>query len=309
MKVTITKNKMYIPELNFSSTCCNFSSSKEWCIACSAFDFEFQSGMGGCRERGHGLYVLYNIVQEKIILRGQLERPWHGHVADNGFFSIEDRCFGQGLKGIFYVISPTGKTIIKKELEANIHNSMISENGKYAVCQTAHNPESEDGNLLTAFNVNIGEEIFSITPVTGWADKYIFDEAMSKFGVVHYGIGTYYYNSLGIFLDKESYEQEKLICEKYEIVIVSAEDILNSPNFNSESALTVIKAIDHALSILSENEYHYESWACLAFKIKGLAYEFLENKTKALQYFDKAISLNPKVGLKRKAEKLRKELS
>lgn len=306
-KATFLRNRFVdIPSLNFYG---QFSSSPsgEWCICWCDSDCEFRSGQGGFREQGHGFYVLYNKIQSKIILTGKLERPNQATVANNGTFCIEDWHFGEGLKSTVYVIAANGQTIIQKAFKANMFNSAISENGSYAICQTCNNPDYNDGNLLTAFALNEKKELFSKKPVTGWADQYIFLEDIPKFGAVNRDIGTYYYDVNGNFLDQDRYEQEQLTCNSYTVVILKAEEILKSPGFNTASAYKIIEAIKHAFTILPK-ENHYNSWAALAFKIQGLAYEFLGDKQEALSAFDAALQLNPKIGVKRRADQLRKEL-
>ena len=308
-KVTFLRDRFVnIPHLNFYGQYSS-SPSGEWVICWSDTDIEFKSGRGGCRENGHGLYILYNKFQEKIILSGLLERPQQAKVIDTGSFCIEDWRFGGQLKSTVYAISSTGEILINKTFDGNLFNSDISPNGQYLVCQTANNQNSRDGNLLTLFDIFKSEVLFSRTPITGWANQYIFMENTPRLGVVHKDIGTYYYDMNGNFLDQDRYNEEQLTCNKYEVVIFRAQDLLKSTDLNKESAYKIITAIKHALEILPKNEHHYSSWAALAFKIQGEAYEFVDNKAQALYSFEKALGLNPKIGVKRKAEKIKKELA
>lgn len=307
-KVTLLRDRYAdIPDLRFYGQF-SASPSGEWYICWADCDLEFHSGLGGCRDSGHGLYVLYNKFQDRIVLVNKLERPQRAKVIDTGVFSIEDWCFGDQRKSKIYVISPTGENLINKTFNGNMFNSDISASGNYLACQTAHNQNSSDGNLLTIFDIFEKKELFSKNPVTGWADEYVFVEDAPKFGVLHKDIGTYYYDINGNFLDEERYDEEQLSCNKYEIVILKAQDVLKSSDLDIKSAQKVINAIKHALDILPKGEHHYVSWAALAFKIQGVAYEFLGNKVESLYSFEKALELNPKIGVKKKIDKLRKIL-
>lgn len=279
------------------------SHSGEWAICWS--DSDEPNHRGGHRESGHGRYVLYNVTQDKIALQGKLERPNSGSVADNGNFAIEDWHFGSELSGTFYVISSAGRELIKKKFEANLYNSAISDTGHFAVCQTANSPVGEDGNRLTAFDVEKAVELFSIHPPTGWADRYKFIEDIPKVGVVINKIGTFYYDMLGNFIDSEKFDAARLRCDRYDVVLLAAEEIVKAPELNDQLASAALEATIRALSLGAEKD---QSWKAVALKIQGLAHEFLRNNEAAIAAFDEALRINPKIGVKRKADSLRKKL-
>lgn len=279
------------------------SPSGEWVICWS--DSDEDEHRGGHRNSGKGRYVLYNLPQHAVVLQGRLERPNSGSVADNGNFSIEDWHFGDGLSGTFYVFSAAGKQLTKRKFKANLYNSAISGSGRFAVCQTANSPGEDDGNRLTAFDVKGNAQLFSINPPTGWANSYQFDEAASRIGVVLDGIGTFYYDFQGQFLDAEKFDLARLNCDQYSVVLMAAEEILKSPELNDPLAQAALEAGKRACAIGANND---PSWKAAALKVQGLAHEFLRNDEEALAAFDEALKLNPKIGVKRKADALRKRL-
>jgi hypothetical protein len=296
-----------IDKLDFSGRCSK-SSSGEWYICWKDGVTTSEGSLLGFRESGHGSYALYNKKQEKVILSSKLERPNAGMVADNGTFCISDWHFGEGLFGTIYTFLANGEKAIGKRFEANIFNCAISDNGLYVICQTCENKASEDGNLLTLFNVKTGGVLFSINPMTPWADQYIFDVNNRRIGVTIRDGGTYYYDFDGKFLDEKKYDEEQLASSRYEVVINKAQNILKSENLDFYQANRVIEAIDYSLTLLNEDEFHYKTWAATAYKIQGLAYEFISNDQDALLVYQIALGLNPKIGLKRKIENLKKKL-
>jgi hypothetical protein len=304
-KRTISYNGSFIeiPSVDFFGQF-KKSNSGEWVICWS--DSDDQQHRGGHRESGHGRYVLYNAPQDKIALQGKLERPNSGNVANNGCFSIEDWHFGSDLSGTFYVFSATGNQLIKKRLEANIFNSGISDSGHFAICQTANTPASEDGNRLTAFDVEKNIQLFSIHPTTGWADNYKFIEDTSHFAVVIDKIGTFRYDMQGSFVDAAKYDAARLRCDRFEVVLLAAEEILKAPELNNQRAQAALEAALRARSLGADKD---QSWKAVALKIQGLAHEFLSNNEDALLAFDEALNINPKIGVKRKADSLRKKLT
>lgn len=280
------------------------SPSGEWAICWS--DSDEQNHRGGHRDSGHGRYVLYNAIQDKIAVQGRSERPNSGSVADNGSFSIEDWHFGSELSGTFYVFSSAGHELTKRKFQANLYNSAISNSGRFAVCQTANTPLGADGNRLTVFDVERSVALFSVHPATGWADSYTFNEDVPQFGVVMNKIGTFYYDVQGNLIDPEKFDAARLHCDRYDVVLLAAEDVIKSPHLNNELANEALEASARALSLGAEKDI---SWKAVALKIQGLAHELLHNDEAAIAAFDKALQINPKIGVKRKADALRKKLA
>jgi len=301
-KISYHNDFVEIPSIGFFGLC-KKSHSGEWIISWS--DSDDQQHRSGYRESGHGRYVLYNATQDKIVLQGKLERPNSGNVANNGNFSIEDWHFGGDLSGIFYVFSANGSKLIKKRLEANIFNSGISNSGRYAICQTANAPTS-DGNRLIAFDVENTTQLFSIHPTTEWADKYKFIEDESYFAVVINKIGTFRYDIQGNFIDLAKYDAARLQSDRFEVALLAAKEILKKPELSNQQAQAALKAVLRARALGADKD---QSWKAEALKIQGSAHEFLSNKEEALSAFDEALKINPKIGVKRRADSLRKKLS
>jgi len=245
-------------------------------------------------------------MQNTVALQGRLERPNSGSVADNGNFSIEDWHFGSELSGTFYVFSSVGQQLIEKKFDANLYNSAISDSGRYAICQTANSPAGEDGNRLTAFDVERSVQLFSIHPPTGWADRYRFVEDIPKIGVVIKKIGTFYYDMKGHFVDSEKFDAARLQCDRYDVVLMAAEEILKAPELNDQLAKAALEAATRARLLGADRD---QGWKALALKMQGLAHEFLRNNEEAVAAFDEALRINPKIGAKRKADSLRKKLA
>lgn len=278
------------------------SHSGEWFLCWS--DSDEKNHRGGHRDSGYGRYVLYNATQNTVAAQGRVERPNSGNVADNGNFSIEDWQFGSELSGTFYVFSSAGRELIKKKFQANLYNSAISDSGRFAVCQTANAPTGDDGNRFTAFDVERNVELFSIHPPAGWADGYTFAEDIPQFGVVINRIGTFFYDIKGNFIDREKFEAARLHCDRYEVVLSAAENIVKSPDLTDELANEALEASTRAFSLGAEKD---QGWKAIALKIQGLAHEHLHNDEAAIAAFDEALRINPKIGVKRKADSLRKK--
>ncbi|MDX2028231.1 MAG: hypothetical protein SFW62_06315 [Alphaproteobacteria bacterium] len=279
------------------------SNSKEWVISWA--DFDKKKHVGGYRESGYGRFILYNKIKDKIVMNGELQRPNHGHVADTGVFSIEDWGFGPSLKGTFYVYSPDGEIVIEKNFAANIYNSAVSLNGRFAVCQTC-NAKSDDGNKFTAFDISAGQELFSVTPLTGWADQYQFDEECGQIVVVHNRIGKFRYTLDGTFLDEKKFENDKLVSGDFVAILMTVEKILKEKAPSHEELNNLLSAISHAKSLQTGNS---NGWDAIAFKLEGITLEKLGQYEDAGRAFKKALTLNPKIRVAKRLEVIQKKLT
>lgn len=254
----------------------------------------------------NGEYLLYDLVNKRIAAHGNLERPHAGHVANNGTFSIEDWLSSSELIGSFNVFSSTGEVIFKELLQANILNSGISQNGLLAVCQTANNPNGDDSFVMIAVNVKTKSRLFKIHPATGWADRYDFDEDKLLIKVVVDKVGKFNYDSTGNFLDNKKYIESRLNSKLYNVAILACDEIMKADNVSIEVAQSVFNSATQALANGANKDNNYKP---IAYKVQGLAQLILGNENEALKYFDDALKLNPKIGLKRKADSLRKKMN
>lgn len=278
---------------------CAVSPSKEWVLIWR--DANRDVTHGGHRESGSGSYVLYHCLQKKVALKGNIERPNGGHVANNGTFSLEDWHFGNELMGTFYVFSSDGSILIRQTVNANLYNSALSENGLLAVCQTANAPEP-DGNRLSAFDIANKARLFSVHPDTQWAKDYAFSE-QNRFIAVIDEIGKFWYDHNGRFLNPDKYQQARMSCDNFVIILHAAEMLIKNPAFTALQANTALTGVLRARSIGADAD---TGWKAKALKLQGLAYEFLNENEKAIAAFEEALSHNPKIGVKNKIAKLRK---
>lgn len=284
-----------------SNQFCGSSSSSpnnKYIIVCN----DSSINTGGSRERGNGkAYIVSDSMLIKTI--NTVKRPNSGKIANNGNFIIEDWLFGNELAGILYCYNVDGELLFNLKVEANIFNSSISADGNYAIIQTANNDEGEDGNCIFFINISEKKLLWKIENKFGWADKYRIDPN-EKIIYTFHSNNSYKYDFMGSFLDANKLEKDK---EKngngYELLEIAIKKISNwdkgkipDKDFSYiESLLT--RAIQKDIS-----DYTKAS----AYRKLGELYLGINKKQKALDFFEKAISYNPKIGLKRLITSLKK---
>lgn len=301
VKASFSNRFLRIMKINFYGPFSK-STSGEWVVAWR--DLDPEQHRGGYRESGLGDYLLFNTRTNSIVLQGKMERPNHGHIANDGHFSLEDWHFGSELSGTFYVFSPTGEPKIKRAVNANIFNSALSDDGRFATLQTANNPNSDDGNLLVALDVEHNKELFAIHPQTGWADKYEFEENPLSIVVSLNGIGKFRYDMQGNFIDAKKYQTACLNSKRYEVVLPTVAELLKTDVVSKEDAQKALEATISARSLGADND---KGWKATALKLQGQANEALGNIEDAIAAYEEALSINPKIGVKQRMGTLKKK--
>lgn len=281
----------------------NLSKSKKWAI--SWRDSDPAAGRGGHRESGFGEYVLADLVGNVVSVHGKMQRPNNGSVADNGSFSLEDWHFGSTLSGTFSVFDSVGIPIVTKELTANILDSGISRNGKLAYCATA-NSKTEHSYKIFLFDLETAEELFCVTPRTGGIETYGFDEDRKLLIADVKGVGKFRYDRNGNFVDAENLDKANLGSSDYSRIIRAAEKILGESDLSEDRAREALEAVIRARSLGADANL---AWRPNALKVQGLAHEALGEQRDAIQIYEEAIALNPKIGVKRRLDALKKKIS
>ncbi len=278
------------------------SPNLDYLIAWSDFDPSYE--VGGYRKMGHGSYVL--VKNGNVICSGQLERPNDGQVANNGTFVLADWLFGDGLKSIFYTFSSNGNKIIHHTFSANMLNTGLSESGQFAVVQLA-NSDSDDGGCLAFFDLFQKELLWKQVPIPGWANSYQFNDETKRLGLIFQDKGIYEYTYDGVFADSARWDEDRIkYASGFELVSIAQEKLkqFSDTRLKQEDADDILNILKRALKT---NLNKYPNEQAKAYRVIGEVYETLGDVSMAIEMYEKAIKLDPKVGVKRQLEKLKKQ--
>jgi tetratricopeptide (TPR) repeat protein len=280
----------------------------------NSFDFQ-----GQCHCSENGIYILawrdYTemgeatgdfllIENDTLIVRSKLQRPNDGKVSNSGVFVISDWTWREKPNGIIYIIEPDGNEIIQKKFEAHIACNGISVDGRYAACATA-NSDNLDGNKIYFFDITNerlkwNKELESYPP-----DSFSFDTKNETLFLEYNDGKRYRYNFDGVFMDSSKWEEDRkdqfsgydwfyLAEEKQEELDQSDAD----PSQYNEIISILEKALDKGVS---------ESWESKIHRNLGEIYLKQNSINNAIQQFEIAISINPKIGVRKTLEKLKSE--
>lgn len=288
----------YVDEIGFFG---NYSKSQNGLFTIAWSDFDKASGIGGFRTSGEGTYLIAK--EDEVLHIGKLQRPNDGQISDNGNCIINDWLFGEGLKGIFYALDCSGKVLIKHRFSANLYNNGISENGRFAVSQTC-NSNTEDGNILCFFNLEQYSLLWKTHPAIGWATSYIFDCDKMELQLDYKEKGIYRYSFSGEFVDKEKWESEKInYMSAFEISGIAKNRFdMEKNNMNETLAQEILSLFEIALS---KGLDKYPNEKAVINRTKGELMESMGKIDDAIHFYELAIELNPKIGIKRHLKELK----
>jgi hypothetical protein len=284
----------------------HYSSNRRWCVGTSDSD---GNGRGGFREKGNGKVVLVDLHNQNIVhLLKYFKRPVDAAVADNGNYIIHDSCFGSALQGDIICIQSNAKELYRHHYNSNIVSVGLSRCGKFVAVQTAVNESSSDGNKLELVNLAGKKMMFSVLPASGWAEGYIFDTdhegRLTSLRVVHNKLGTFRYLPSGEFVDYVELTNAQLNSSDYSIKLSCARNLIGK-GADMEIATKTLQAAESALH---EGAQDRSDWCALAYRIKGESLEVLGRQAEAFAAYEEALRHNPKIGVKRKADNIRKKL-
>lgn len=169
-------------------------------------------------------------------------------------------------------------------------------------------PPHDDGNLLEVLDLDLGETVFSVSPDTGWADRYSFgvnaDGGLEAVVVEHSRLGRFHYSASGEFQDAQAFQAARLDNGDYATKIMSARGLLKADATPDNAR----KVLSTAAAALAEGAKDRPDWAAIAHRVRGEAHELLGQSRETLEAFDQALSLGPKIGVQKRATTLRKRL-
>lgn len=242
-----------------------------------------------------GRYLL--IDGDTVAVDGKMERPQHGKVADNGTFILNDWGDSQQLSGTFHAFRRDGSPIVSRSYSANLLNNGLSSDGGLAVCQTCNAPRSPDSSILSVFDLVAGTVQAEWTAESGWANEYDFPEGGDRVRMLRGDRPSLDYTLTGTFLQRRLWlEDEVRRGTLYVIRKVLGEGEAASGVTFEQLRMGVRRA-------LADGDARFEAEA---WRLLGETEESAGNAGAALEAYDRALGVNPRIGVAKKAAALRK---
>ena len=252
---------------------------------------------GGYRSEGHGSWSL--LLDDRIVTAGSLERPQEGCVADNGTVILHDWMFCEGLKGRFVAFAPDGSQLVTQQFAANLMSNSLSPDGKFAICQTANAPGSADSCRYMLFDLAAGRETARWEVETGWAEHYEWDCGDRRVYLCMKDGERACYDFNGAMVEREAWQLRRIGAGDLNVI----QSVLIATSANDHPFRSEIIA---GLGVAARDG---EVWQqARAYRLLGELHEQAGEIAQAVKAYDDALTIDPKVGVARRVEQLRKTL-
>lgn len=233
-----------------------------------------------------------------ILFKKKIQRPNDCHVSDNGIVICCDWQNSNALTGRFLIFDSTGKELFIKKTTANLGACAISSDSKFAIFET-FSSETEDSNKFFIIDVKQSRIVSTFLRPHSFKTAEINTEKGSiKLKDYHGFIFEIDFN--GNHINRHNYEmqvmQEGSNYQKLCLYGGKPDEL----KFRDQKYLQLlIEALDDKDSLHGFGEDRL-------YRRIGEYYDAVGDISKAIENWDKAIQINPKVGIKRKLDALKK---
>jgi tetratricopeptide (TPR) repeat protein len=252
-----------------------------------------------------GKYIL--LERGKMKIQAKMRHPDNGMVSNSGAFILSDLT-SKGMYGIFHIINADGETLIKQRCKAKIGHTGISDDGRFAVCQALESTSKSDSCKFYFFDIKERKLSWKKLPETigselNWAESYRFDTKNKVLYLIHDKNRAYRYTFEGTFIDSKLYRHD-CISTGNDLEFLEAIKELKvelSANTDSREYDALITPLKKGLNRFSDKDTKSK-----IHRVLGEILHLQGNDAEAIKHFETALKLNPRVGVKRTLEKLKK---
>jgi tetratricopeptide (TPR) repeat protein len=253
----------------------------------------------------NGKYIL--LERGKVKLQDKMRHPNNGMVSNSGVLILSDWT-SKGMYGVFHIINADGDTLIRQRCKANLGHTGISDDGRFAVCQALESTSKSDNSKLYFFDIKERKLLWKKLPETigsefNWAESYRFDTNKKILYLIHDKNRAYRYTFEGAFVDSKLYRHDCINngndIEFLEAIKELKVELSENPDPREYDAL--INPLKNGLKRFSDKETKSK-----IHRVLGEILHLQGNNAEAIKHFETALKLNPRVGVKRTLEKLKK---
>jgi tetratricopeptide (TPR) repeat protein len=253
----------------------------------------------------NGIYIL--LEKGKVKIQAKMRHPGNGMVSNSGVFILSDLT-SKGMYGIFNIINTDGETLIKQRCKANLGPTGISDDGNFAICQALESVSKSDSCKLYFFDIKNKKLLWKKLPETlgselNWPEGFRFDTKKKVLSLIHDKNRVYRYTFEGTFLDSKLYRDNRINTGN-DIEFLEAVSQLKvelSSNVDPREYDSLMVPLQKGLKRFSDKDTKSK-----IHRVLGEIFHLQGNDAEAIKHFETALKLNPRVGVKRTLEKLKK---
>lgn len=233
-----------------------------------------------------------DILFEKI-----LQRPNDCKVSNDGFVICSDWLDSLDLCGEFLVYNNQGDEVVKHRTKANLGNSQISSDSRFAIVET-YNSNNDDGNKIFIFDIINGSLLNRIAKPVAYKEALIDTDDM-VISLTDVKGHIYKVDFHGNPINFKDYYNEKIRKGAPDDVINFFRGHLPDKRHQDKNYLNALLNESNSGKDYIRLDYIYREI--------GECYEAKGDLENTIFYWEKAVEINPKIGVKRKLSKLKSE--
>jgi hypothetical protein len=243
--------------------------------------------------------------EDGVLWEKSLYRPNQPSVSNDGTVTVESwtPAESRDLSSGLFVFSKHGDELLNEEYDANALRSGITPDGKLVWFTTA-NADNEDGNQLFVYDVHQRKRLLKTElPMRGVEGVGVSEDVIE---VTIDGLRCRYRN--GEMLDSDNFrwakEEQRLEHAQSpgNVAGVAKNRLERADELSDQQIRSTIEAARNFDGSGSDR-----TWAKF-WRRKGELHQYLGEKEQALEEYEKALSLDENVGVKRKSRRLREDL-
>ena len=279
--VTFTDNVISIPALEFVGRSSK-SPNGSYLLAWDSPPANAKSKVGHFLLLNHG----------RLVASGTLPRPMDGHVANNGTFVLVDAGRSKKLESTLTAYDHKGRLILEHVFSASVLHCAISEDGRFAVCDTARS-STEDSNIVATFDLKERRSIAQFSSELGGTDDYGFSPGGNLLSLRQQNLGTFHYTLDGTFIDRDKWRQACLRNGDYATTIPMVKAMLAEADgpVRPRIAESLLRSLDRIAPDLASAA---TSWKVAYHQTRALCLEAMGDKAAAAEAKDKAKAVSRK---------------
>ncbi|WP_295801175.1 hypothetical protein [Mucilaginibacter sp.] len=238
---------------------------------------------------------------KQLLFRVSLQRPNDAHVSNNGIVICCDWLNSEALTGKFLVFNNSGEVIFSKKTTANLGNCALSENGLFALFETYG---SDTGHSNQIFIMDIAQRAI----LAQFERPYAFNtatiiEQQKQIILKNHKGFTFEIDFEGQQLKRGNYEKQILAKGSIYDKMILYEDKSEDEKFADAQYLQLLE------KAVNDKDASYSFGVDKIYRKIGEYYEANNQFDKTIEFWEKAFALNPKIGISRKLENLKKKVA
>ncbi|TZF83916.1 hypothetical protein FW774_10695 [Pedobacter sp. BS3] len=239
------------------------------------------------------------VKDNKLLFKKKLQRPNDCFVNNDGTVIVCDWLNSGALTGKFFVFSTTGEELFSKKTTANLGNCAISDNSQIALFET-HNSDTNDGDKIFIVDIPNKQIIRKFERPASFNNAIIDTENKRIRLKDHRG-----------FVFEIDFEGNQTNAEEYENHILTKGSVYDRlwvyAEKPDETKLKDPKYLELLNKALTDKDASYSFGKDKIYRMIGEYYEANADIPKTIENWEKAIQINPKIGVKRKLDSLKKQ--